>query len=54
MKDPEERTRKVTHLRTLARGYEVLKRDKASTYEAAAEVLELAEEHSARDKKSRH
>jgi len=36
----EERAKKVKHLRTLARGYKALKKDKASTYQAAAEALE--------------
>ena len=36
----EERNRKAKQFRILARGYKALKKDKARTYQAAAEALE--------------
>ena len=53
MKEPRERLRKAQHLRTLARGYRSLKKERATAYEAAAQALELAEKRAAanRDKK---
>jgi hypothetical protein len=42
-KKPSERVTKARRLRTLARGYKALKKDKAAAYQAAAEALELIE-----------
>ena len=42
-KKPSERITKAKRLRTLARGYKALKKDKAAAYQAAAEALELLE-----------
>jgi hypothetical protein len=42
-KKPSERIVKAKRLRTLARGYKALKKNKAATYQAAAEALEQAE-----------
>ena len=42
-KKPSERIIKAKRLRTLARGYKALKKDKAAAYQAAAEALELLE-----------
>lgn len=42
-KKPSEHITKAKRLRTLARGYKALKKDKAATYQAAAEALELLE-----------
>ena len=42
-KKPSERITKAKRLRTLARGYKVLKKDKATAYQAAAEALERLE-----------
>lgn len=39
-KKPSERITKAKRLRTLARGYKVLKKDKATAYQAAAEALD--------------
>ena len=49
MKEPKERIVKARQLRILARGYAVLKKDKAGAYEAAAQALELVEERSGKD-----
>ena len=40
-KHPSERITKAKRLRTLAKGYKALKKDKATAYQAAAEALEL-------------
>jgi len=45
-KKPSERIAKAKHLRTLARGYKALKKDKAVAYQAAAEALEQVEQRS--------
>jgi hypothetical protein len=42
-KKASERITKAKRLRTLARGYKVLKKDTAATYQAAAEALERLE-----------
>jgi hypothetical protein len=39
-KKPTEGIAKAKRFRTLARGYKVLKKDKAAAFEAAAEALE--------------
>lgn len=45
-KEPNERIRSATRLRTLARGYKAFKKDKAAAFEAAAEALEFVEQRS--------
>ena len=47
-KKPSDRITKAKRLRTLARGYKALKKDRATAYQAAAEALELVEERSQR------
>jgi len=47
-KHPSERITKAKRLRTLAKGYKALKKDKATAYQAAAEALELVEERAQR------
>ena len=47
IKNPSERITKAKRLRTLARGYKALKKDKATAYQAAAEALEQVEQRSA-------
>jgi len=49
-RQPSERITKAKRLRTLAKGYKVLKKGKATTYQAAAEALELVEERSNKDR----
>jgi hypothetical protein len=44
---PNDRIRSAKRLRTLARGYKTLKKDKARVFEAAAEALEFVERPSA-------
>jgi hypothetical protein len=39
-KQPSERITKAKQFRMLAKGYKALKKDKATTYQAAAEALE--------------
>jgi hypothetical protein len=45
---PSERITKAKRFRTLARGYKVLKKDKAAAFEAAAAALESVEQLSDR------
>jgi len=47
---PSERTAKAKRLRTLAKGYKALKKDKAAAYQAAAEALELVEDRSNKER----
>jgi len=49
-KQPSERITKAKRLRTLARGYKALKKEKATAYQAAAEALELVEERTNQDR----
>ena len=45
-KKHSERMTKAKRLRTLARGYKALQKDKATAYQAAAEALEQVEQRS--------
>jgi len=49
-RQPSERITKAKRLRTLAKGYKALKKEKATAYQAAAEALELVEERSNKDR----
>jgi len=49
-RQPSERITKAKSLRTLAKGYKALKKEKATAYQAAAEALELVEERSNKDR----
>ena len=47
-RQPSDRIMKAKRLRTLAKGYKALKKEKATAYQAAAEALELVEERTNR------
>jgi len=44
IRQPSDRITRAKHLRTLAKGYKALKKDKAAAYQAAAEALEQVEQ----------